>query len=203
VGGDYYDYIEPNDDEIIFCIGDISGKGVAAALLMANFQASFRMLAKSMNFLDEMVQELNNRVNEITQGEKFITLFVGRYNYFTRKLQYVNAGHTPPLLLHKNQVTQLTEGCTILGMFEKLPSIKTGKVTLEEEAFLFCFTDGLTDVENEQDQVIDMHLLEEILQKKSSMPVQEFNKLILDFVVEFKGNRLIGDDISFMSCKLL
>ena len=94
----------------MFCIGDISGKGVAAALLMANFQASFRSLARSMNFLDEMVIELNNRVNEITQGEKFVTFFVCRYNYNSRKLQYVNAGHTPPILLHKNEVIHLEEG---------------------------------------------------------------------------------------------
>ena len=124
VGGDYYDAFELNEDEYMFCIGDISGQGIAAALLMANFQASLRGLTSKQDSLTDSIRELNTKVNEITRGEKFITLFLAKYNFYTRTLQYVNAGHNPPILITNGEVKLLEEGCTILGMFDKLPSVK-------------------------------------------------------------------------------
>ena len=118
VGGDYYDAFELNEDELFFCMGDISGKGMAAALLMASFQAGLRSLVKQQGSLKDMVQELNTKVNEITRGEKFITLFMAKYNFITHTLQYINAGHPPPVVYTGGNIHLLGEGCTILGMFD-------------------------------------------------------------------------------------
>ena len=93
VSGDYYDYIQLNDDEFIMCIADVSGKGIAAAMLMANFQATVRTLYNYKRFdLEELVLELNSKVFENAKGEKFITFFIAEYNSATRKLKYINAG---------------------------------------------------------------------------------------------------------------
>ena len=96
VGGDYFDFIESEEGKIIFCVGDISGKGLAAALLMANFQAIFHTLLNKRTALKEFVIDLNKSVNLITRGERFITLFVAEYDKETKQLSYVNAGHYPP-----------------------------------------------------------------------------------------------------------
>jgi len=128
VGGDYFDVIKFDDTHFAFCIADISGKGVAAALLMANFQANFHSLIRKRYPLDEFIKELNQSVLRITNGEKFITFFVAEYNMETRQLTYINAGHTPPILATQQKIHLLTKGCTILGSFDTLPQIEIGQV---------------------------------------------------------------------------
>lgn len=203
VGGDYYDYIELNQDECIFCIADISGKGVAAALLMASFQASVRSYAEKSNSLASLVEQLNARVNEITKGEKFITLFLAKYNHKTRELQYVNAGHNPPLLIHENEIVPLNDGCTILGMFEKLPYVNVKKLKLDGGFTVFCYTDGLVDIENEKRETMNVeHLIAFLEKNKTENPV-ELNKIMVDHIVSHKGNKMINDDISLLTCRIL
>lgn len=200
VGGDYYDAIRLNDDEYIFCIGDISGHGVAAALVMANFQASLRLIVKQKDSLKEIIQDLNVKVNEITRGEKFITLFLARYNFFNQTLQYINAGHVPPILLQNDEIKFLEEGCTLLGIFEKLPKISCGKIVLED-GFLLCYTDGLTELENEKKQPFGVERLTEFTQSNYRKRAEDFNRDLIDELVIFKGKQMFTDDISVLICK--
>lgn len=200
VGGDYYDYIELNKEECIFCIGDISGKGVAAALLMANFQASVRSYAEQQPSLSALIESLNARVNEITNGEKYITFFIAKFNFTTRELQYINAGHNPAILYHDGESRLLQEGCTILGMFEKLPYVHLQSLTLKEQFTVFCYTDGLTDVENDQKQTLDIKEIITFIEKNAGLTPSKLNKKIVDRLVAFKGTRLINDDISMLTC---
>jgi sigma-B regulation protein RsbU (phosphoserine phosphatase) len=202
VGGDYYDYMELNEYECIFCIADISGKGVAAALLMASFQASVRSYAEKSNSLSALVEQLNARVNEITKGEKFITLFLAKFNHKTRELSYVNAGHNPPILINEKEVSPLNDGCTILGMFEKLPYIHVKKMKIENEFTVFCYTDGLTDIENDKNESISIEHLILFLEKHRHQNPIELNKLMVDHIVSLKGSRIINDDISLLTCKM-
>ena len=202
VGGDYYDYLELSDDEVFFCIADISGKGVAAALLMANFQASVRSYTEKEKSLASLIESLNGRVNEITQGEKFITMFIAKYNLKTREMEYVNAGHNPALLHHDGETKLLSEGCTILGMFEKLPYINVQKLHLPHAFITCCYTDGLVDVENSSKEVLDLNHLVEFMQNNYDSTPGEFNKKLVDYIVMFKGSKLISDDISLLTCKV-
>ena len=112
VGGDYYDVITLSEDEIGFCIADVSGKGISAAILMSNFQANLRALFSQTIYLPDLIQKLNERVLSSAKGEKFLTLFLARYNYISKQLSYVNAGHNPPLLYHvkKDQLSLLKSG---------------------------------------------------------------------------------------------
>ena len=96
VGGDYFDWVEFDNDKFSFCIADISGKGVGAALLMANFQANFHTLVKLDSKLDDFVKALNESLFRITGGDKFLTFFVAEFDKKTRLLHYVNCGHNPP-----------------------------------------------------------------------------------------------------------
>lgn len=202
VGGDYYDYIQLSADESLFCIGDISGKGVAAALLMANFQASVRSYSEQQPSLHALIESLNARVNEITNGEKYITLFLAKFNFTTRELQYVNAGHNPALLYHQGEIKLLQEGCTILGMFEKLPYVNVQSLKLEHEFITFCYTDGLTDVENDFKETLGTEDIISFIEKNHQLSPSRLNKKIVDYLVAFKGKRLINDDISMLTCKI-
>ncbi len=202
VGGDYYDYIRLSEDEFVFCIADISGKGIAAALLMANFQAHLQALIQQhASNLIEFVEHLNKNVKHITRGEKFITLFLGKFNAKTRLLEYVNAGHNPPVLYQNSQANYLDKGCTILGMFDELPFIHVGELKVDREAIIVNYTDGLTDLENEYGNTFSVELLEEFIQTNLDEDMEEFNRNLLEKIISFKGKKLFVDDISVLSCR--
>ncbi|WP_430812155.1 MULTISPECIES: PP2C family protein-serine/threonine phosphatase [unclassified Carboxylicivirga] len=150
VGGDYYDVFRLSRNTIGFCIADVSGKGISAAMLMSNFQAVIRSLFSYSCNLKKLIHQLNARVNESANSEKFITLFIGRYNLITRRLSYVNAGHLPPLLYdaRKQQLVHLEKGCIGLGMLDFIPSIEQGKVHIPKGSKLLAFTDGLVELDD-------------------------------------------------------
>lgn len=201
IGGDYYDCLEISDTELLFCIGDISGKGIAAALLMANFQANLRGEVSKLDNLGEFVQYLNVKVNQITKGEKFITLFIGVYNSETRMLRYVNAGHNPPLLLKDDKIVELDKGCTLLGMFEELPLMRLGKEKIPKGAVLINYTDGLIDFESGAGEYFSQERVESFLLNNGQLQMEEFNKRLLKYVSDFKGEGLFIDDITILSCR--
>ncbi|MFI5171860.1 MAG: GAF domain-containing SpoIIE family protein phosphatase [Chitinophagales bacterium] len=205
IGGDYYDFIQLSEDEIFFCIADISGKGIAAALLMANFQAQIRELTKrNPATIEEYMQELNTAVLMSTKGEKFITLFLGKYNRKTRILKYVNSGHNPPILINSNGYKFLDKGTTILGMFDKLPSVKLGQIPIVENTAIICYTDGLTDVVNEHNQVFALNKLIELVEKNYKEDVTVLNQMIINEIMQFKGlDGEVSDDITVLSIKIL
>lgn len=99
VGGDYYDVVQLPNEAMVFCIADISGKGISAALLMANFQAKLHALLLRGLGLEKTIREMNAYVHHVTGGDRFITLFLAKYDPKTRALEYVNAGHVPPFIL--------------------------------------------------------------------------------------------------------
>lgn len=201
IGGDYYDCIELNEDELAFCIGDISGKGIAAALLMANFQANIRTEIMKVTDLESFIRLMNDKVCQITKGEKFITLFFGLYNRKTRKLQYVNAAHNPSLLIYEGQMTELDKGCTLLGMFDELPKVTVGEVDIQPGAVLINYTDGLIDFENANGEFFSFERLESFFLSNYQLRMEDFNKKLLTYVSDFKGEGLFLDDITLLSCR--
>lgn len=205
IGGDYYDCLELNNRETFFCIADISGKGIAAAILMANFQAQIRELTKrNPPTVEEYMQELNKGVLMSTKGEKFITLFLAKYDRTTGVLKYVNSGHNPPILVDSKGYKVLDRGTTILGMFDTLPSVKMGQIVLTEESVVVCYTDGLTDVVNEHSQVFPLDELTALIRKLYREPVEAINKKIINEIMHFKGHDgEISDDITVLTVKML
>ena len=202
VGGDYFDFIELNEKEFVVCIADISGKGVAAALLMSNFQANLQLLVRREISMDQMIRLLNESVLRITKGDKFITFFLSIYNIETRILTYVNAGHNPPLLFGRDHVTYLRDGCTILGIFPEIPSIEVGEIRVSPNSLLVAYTDGLTDVRNDQNEFFNTEMLHAFLKKYQELSVKSFNEKLLSTIEEFRGQSEYPDDVAVITCKI-
>lgn len=152
IGGDYYDFVEIDEKEIGFCIADVSGKGISAALIMSNFQANLRALFNAKTSIIDLIGILNSRMVQSAKGERFITLFIAKYNFETKILEYVNAGHVPPIVYEttNNEVNYLNKGCVGIGMLEEIPIIKKGQIKISQHTKLLCFTDGLVDILNEK-----------------------------------------------------
>jgi len=202
VGGDYYDVVEFSDGQIAFCIADITGKGVSAALLMANFQASFHALVTRRPTLEEIVHELNAAVWRVTQGDKFITLFLAKYDVPTRTLHYVNAGHTPPLLLMDGEVVPLQNGCTSLGWLPQLPFLEIGGICLTDEALIFSYTDGLTDIRNKAGEDFGEEKLIPFLLENRHLGAKDLNAKLLSHVDQYRERQPYPDDITVLTCRV-
>jgi phosphoserine phosphatase RsbU/P len=145
VGGDYYDVIRLSKDKLAICIADVAGKGISAALLMANVQAAVRAFASEYFPTSRVCAQVNSVLYTNTSPEKFVTLFYGVLDARTRTLQYTNAGHLPPLLLHRNgTATRLENGGALLGVFPNW-SYEESEVRFEAGDLLLLFTDGITE----------------------------------------------------------
>ncbi len=204
VGGDYFDFLELGDGKISFCIADISGKGLAAALLMANFQANFRALIKQhSDALINFIHELNQTVLRITNGEKFITFFVAVYDRQSKELHYINAGHNPPVLVKHDTIYPLNKGCTILGSFQELPSVEESSIKIDGETMILSFTDGLTDVKNEHGDYFEEDMLHDFTKAHYKLSSKAFNDKLLASINRFKGILNFPDDFTVLTCKFL
>jgi phosphoserine phosphatase RsbU/P len=201
IGGDYYDFINISESEIAFCISDISGKGIPAALLMANFQANLRTLITRKYQLPQFVDIINGKVGEITKGEKFITLFIATYNFNTRILTYINAGHNPSLLFNNGEVELLDQGCTILGMFDTLPYINFGEVKLAPGAVIINYTDGLSEASNNEGKMFDTEGLMQFAKANQQMELSGFNAKLIEHVIAYKQDNDFDDDITLLTLR--
>jgi len=202
VGGDYFDYIPVSPNRFVICIADISGKGVAAALLMANFQANLRNLTSTAGNLTELVRKLNENVYLITRSDKFLTFFIAHIDLEQKILRYINAGHTPPLCAMGDKITLLKEGCTIIGAFDQLNQIDEGTVNLTDETTLVLFTDGLTDLKNENGQYFDELQIKSFLKKHQNMHASDLNRSLMAEMESFNHEQSFPDDIAVLTCKL-
>ena len=203
VGGDYFDYIDFENDSFAFCVADIAGKGIAAALLMANFQANLHSLIRSKESLSDFVHELNNSIYRITKGERYITFFIAEFNKETRKLKYINAGHNRPFLFLDGQLYRLDKGSTFLGSFKEIPSnIEVGEFYIPNNALILSYTDGLSDLKNEAGEYMNEELLENFVLKNHELSARKFNASLLHTIEDFKGEGIYPDDLTVLTCKI-
>ena len=207
VSGDFYSAIEDEDGKLLFCVADISGKGTGAALLMSNFEASFWTLAHTRTTVDTLVRDLNDALFRVTQGERFMTLFVGEYDPKTRVLHYVNAGHNPPLMACPQDgqllyaVEECLEGCTLIGAFEELPTFKVGKMVLPKGAQILCYTDGVTELFSPNKEMYGEERIRAFAEANASRPPQGFNDTLLEELRVFQGFAEATDDVTVLSIR--
>lgn len=202
VGGDYYDYIRMDENEFGFCIADVSGKGMSAAILMSNFQATLRALFTKEVPLKTLVERLNERVLSNANGEKFITLFLGRYNQKTHELEYINAGHNPPILydIEAKRLELLKSGCVGMGMLDRLPFVIKGNIMLSSSSKLLCYTDGLVELLEGENIQLATKVLEEELSNDRSIE-ENINAIIVKQSIA-EGNPAIFDDITMLGIQI-
>jgi sigma-B regulation protein RsbU (phosphoserine phosphatase) len=205
VGGDYYDYIPINKNQFLICVADVSGKGIPAALMMSNFQASLRTLLRQTPNIRDIIEALNFQVLENTKGEKFITFFAAIYDVRLKTMVYVNAGHNPPILIDRKQgMMLLEEGSTVLGAMHPLPFLNEGFIPDIDDFFLFCYTDGLTETVNEEGKEFGTERLTTYFQSEDIF-VKDLSIIHQDIIVAldtFKGTKGYHDDITILSCRV-
>lgn len=202
IGGDYFDFIRLNEHEFLWCIADVSGKGVSAALLMANFQASLRAWATVDDDLTDIVERLNKIVIRNTKGERFITLFLAKYNEQSRKLKYVNAGHNPTILYNGESTVSLKAGTTMIGVFDELPFLNQGEISVDPGSLVFNYTDGLIDYDLQHGSQWDEEKLINFVTEHGHHSPERFNQNLMDHLGRIiKGKRM--DDITLLTLRIV
>ena len=201
VGGDYYDLIALPTGQYVACVADVSGKGIAAALLMSNFQANLRASIPHATDLVQLVHDLNAKVHASARGERFITLFIGVIDLAARKMRYVNSGHNDPLLHHAKGVTPLRDGSIALGMMPKLPFLKSGEVDLPPESTLLCYTDGLVEQEDASGTAFETAPINGILSAGARATAKAINEAVINAFEAHRGGLPYLDDIALLTCR--
>ena len=205
VGGDYYYYIPINKNQFLLCIADVSGKGIPAGIMMSNFQASLPTLLRQTPNLTDIVEALNYQVLENAKGEKFITCFIGIYDISLKTLVYINCGHNPPILLDKkNGLRLLEDGSTVLGAVHPMPFVNEGFVDDLDDFLLFCYTDGVTETIDEQENEFGLESLTNYFSEEGVFE-KSLSRIHQDIIVDldrFKGNNGYRDDITLLSCRI-
>jgi sigma-B regulation protein RsbU (phosphoserine phosphatase) len=203
VGGDYYDCIRLSDTKTGFCIADVSGKGISAAILMSNFQASLRALFTHDIKLETLINKLNSIVVANAAGEKFITFFVARYDHKTGILEYINSAHNPPVLYNtvNGKIHHLKPSCVGLGMLDEIPSVEKSEIVINNYSKIVCYTDGLSELKGEDGKDIGTHVI--IRHISNTRPVANN---IIEMIKELglpDNNPSTFDDVSIIVADLL
>ena len=201
VGGDYYDYIDLGQDRLGLVIGDISGKGIAAALLMANLQANLRsQCATAVDEPGRFLQSVNRLFYENSTAASYATLLFAEYDDRSRRLRYANCGHLPALLLGRDgSCKRLEPTATVVGIF---PEWECGvaECQLDEGDTLTLYTDGITESFNEGGEDFGERRLIEALRRASELPPQEIMESVVEEVRQFSKPEQ-HDDITLVVAK--
>ncbi len=202
VGGDYYDCIRLSDTKTGFCIADVSGKGMSAAILMSNFQASLRALFTHDVELVTLIQKLNSLIIASAGGEKFITFFVARYDQENGILEYINAAHNPPVLYDTitGEVQHLHTQCVGIGMLDELPPVKGKVIAVRNYSKIVCYTDGFSELKGDDGKEI---MTNEIIRFiTNTYPVEKNIREMLFKLGIPDNNPQLFDDVSIIAIDL-
>jgi phosphoserine phosphatase RsbU/P len=201
VGGDYYDFLELGEETLGFVLADVSGKGVPAALLMANLQACFRTQAASgVRRPAELLEAVHKHFYSSTGSDRFATLFFGSYDDRTRRMRYVNCGHCAPLLLRASgEVIKLEPTATMLGAFEEW-SCGEEEVSLNAGDRLLLYSDGVTEAVNAADDDFGEDRLVRILRERTATTADDLTREIVNTVSTFSGASRM-DDITVVAIR--
>jgi len=204
VGGDYFDFIPYGRRSLYFAIADVSGKGIPASLLMANVQAGLRVLTELELPLWEIVNRINQLVLVNTEPDKFVTFFLGRIDVATKTLEYINAGHNPPILYSKNFNTfrYLSKGGLILGSFDSPINFETEVVKLNPGDLIFGYTDGITECCNAAGVEYGVDNLLHFIRKKADLTPNELCQELIGEITRFSNSNEFTDDVTVFAIKI-
>lgn len=206
VGGDYYDFIQLADGDIGIAVGDVSGKGIAAALLMASLQASLRGQAlQGSKDLAKVMSNVNRLVFEASADNRYATFFYAQFERATRRLTYVNAGHNPPIVLRRieglTHLIRLDAGGPVVGLFREAP-YQQASLTLEPGDILIGFTDGISEAMNIQDEEWGEERLLPALEACANQKAAEMIPSVMNAADRFVDGAPQHDDMTLVVMKL-
>ncbi|MFL6215751.1 MAG: SpoIIE family protein phosphatase [Blastocatellia bacterium] len=202
IGGDYYDFIQcKNDPCLTVAVGDVSGKGTGAALLMSSLHAAVRAQAQTRRSISEVMAEINEYIYENSPSNKFLTLFYGTINPQTGELKYSNGGHNPPVLIRtKGEVLQLDKGGLPIGMMKGM-AYQEASVFFNPGDVLVIYSDGITESVNEQDEEFEEERLIEVVSHNLSRTASGIRDRIDEALSRFVGTMAPVDDMTLMIIK--
>jgi len=192
ISGDYYDVMQFPDGRLVFAIADISGKGISAAILMANVQALLRTLSETGIPPAEVCKRLNHHLHQVTDESKYATFFYAEWKAAERRLSYVNAGHYAPVLLGSLCGRQLDEGGFPLGLFP-CSEFQTGEVSLQPGDLLALYSDGLTEAASKNGEEFGEQRLQAEIEERSGESLAEIQAGVLEAVRKWAGDELEDD----------
>lgn len=204
VGGDFYDFHFLDESHIYFVVGDVSGKGVPAALMMAVTKTLLKSRAGNDRSTASILTHVNNEIAKDNDAYMFITVFLAILNTTTGEMVYSNAGHNPSFVIKQNRdIIKLGDlHGPVIGAMEDMTYNET-KVNISKEDILFAYTDGVTEAQNSKEEFYsDQRLLDLLTNEKYSYP-KDLIKIILDSVIEFQGKADQFDDITLLSLQYL
>jgi sigma-B regulation protein RsbU (phosphoserine phosphatase) len=225
VSGDYYDFLALSSDKMLLAVGDISGKGISAALLMATIHSAVRaysiegmplrrqpaavalatgtgvMLASEVTGAEvspaNLLGLLNHQLIESTPEAKYATLFLGIYDGATQRLTYGNGGHLPPILISKDGTAQpLTAGGTVVGLLENV-DYREATVQLHRGDLILAYSDGVTEPENEYGEFGEERLIQ-MVRENRHLPLARISELVTTAVEDWIGENEQPDDVTLV-----
>lgn len=199
ISGDYYDVIEFPDRRLVFAIADISGKGISAAILMANLQALLRTFAGTGITPSEVCSRLNDHLHQVTDASKFATFFYAEWDRERSSLRYVNAGHNPPILIGSCGGCRLDAGGFPLGMFERA-EFQTGEVALKPGDLVALYSDGITEALSKRGEEFGEPRLRATISEHSTKSPAEIQAHVLEAVRAWSGDEP-DDDMTLLMAK--
>jgi len=199
VGGDYFDFLELSEDHIGIALGDVSGKGVPAAILIASVRSALQAEGLRQGAtVTEIVEHLNHQVFRDTASNMFVTMVYGVLHPKTSVFEYVNAGHPYPLLFGSNgSLTELETGGCFLGVSETIDYVK-GHAVVRPGSTLVVYSDGVTDTMSPSEELYGRRRLIELVRDNLEKPAEELRELIYQSTLEFRGDAEQFDDFTLM-----
>jgi serine phosphatase RsbU (regulator of sigma subunit) len=203
IGGDYYDFFELGENRIGLALGDVSGKGAGAALLMASLRAFLSSLVKQNRPLPSLLSELSAFIYRSSPFEKFITFFFAVLDTSSGRIRYVNAGHNAPLIVgHSEEAIRLDATGLPLGIFPDC-RYEEGTARIRPGDLLVIYTDGVTERSTASEEEFGENRLVELLVTRKSAPAQEISEVVLASVDEFASGEVPQDDMTLVVVKRL
>jgi len=205
VGGDYYDFIQ-NSGNLDLVIGDIAGKGISAALLMASTLATIHHTLNEKDHKDQIArmisvaEEVNSQVFLKSSPNAYSTLVIANFNEENRNLTYCNAGHQPPILVSNGKVRELQAGGTAIGLFAQW-DFTADTIQLEKNDLIVFFTDGVVEAANQDDELYGNERLLDLVLDNLELDPEPLRSKILESVMAWAGEGPQGDDITIVCLK--
>lgn len=201
IGGDYYDFIQRHDGKMMIALGDVSGKGTAAALLMSSVHAAIHAQTAAKNSLLETVTSVNQYLADNTPSNRFVTLFIAELDPATGKIAYINAGHNPPLIgRNDGSVEQLGSGGFPLGIIP-MAEYELGETYLKGDEALVIYSDGVSEAANLKGEEFGMERLEDVISKNLNRSASGMRDKIESSLSAFTQSAPAGDDITMVIVK--
>jgi len=203
IGGDYYDFIPREDGTMLIALGDVSGKGTAAALLMSSLHAAIHGQVAAKTPLEQAIVSVNQYLAENTPANRFVTLFAAELDAPTSKLTYINAGHNPPLLGRANgEIEQLSSGGLPLGIMP-FSEYDSAEVTLNSGDVLVVYSDGVSEANNLAEEEFGLERLSSVIRANLKATASGIRDKVESALSAFTGTAPANDDITLVIVKKL